>query len=57
MIKKIIISGNNNNDINREKDVTPDFEKKNGKMQPTRTKTVLENTTTQKKRGKKQGIK
>ena len=26
--------------------------KKNGKMQPTRTKTVLENTTAQKKRGK-----
>ena len=25
---KIIISSNNNNDINREKDVTPDFEKK-----------------------------
>ena len=50
-------SGNNNNDINREKDVIPDFEKKNGKIQPTRTKTVLENTTAQKKRGKKQGIK
>ena len=31
--------------------------KKNGKIQPTRTKTVLENTTAQKKRGKKQGIK
>ena len=30
---------NNNNEINREKDVAPDFEKKkNGKMQPTRTK-------------------
>ena len=31
--------------------------KRNGKMQLTRTKTVPENTTTQKKREKKQGIK
>ena len=31
--------------------------KKEGKMQPTRTKTFLENTTAQKKRGKKQGMK
>ena len=31
--------------------------KKKGKMQPTRTKTFLENTTAQKQKGKKQGIK
>ena len=31
--------------------------KKKGKMQPTRTKTFHENTTAQKKKGKKQGMK